>query len=141
MNALSFPLGMSGAQPDSISSEIEGWRVTEGLRFCPSEGSTQVHFPVSEMRWGLAATRGGRHWVHVDADGLATFIDPQCGLKLWMVLRPPANKGKHGFASIRTFLGNFDTNGVDQARWGPRGDDNEDQWRAEAICLAEGTRL
>ncbi len=100
-----------------------------------------MYFPVSEMRWGLAATCGGRHWIHIDADGLATFIDLQCGGKWWIVLCPPEHLGKHGFASIRTFLGGFDTNGVDQARWGPRQDGNQDQWRAEAIYLTEGTRL
>lgn len=49
LNALSFPLGMSGIQPNSLSSEIEAWKVTEGMRFCPSEGLSQVHYPASDM--------------------------------------------------------------------------------------------
>jgi hypothetical protein len=141
VNALSFPIGLKGVSPSSLSTEIEAWRGTEGLPFCPYEGSDQAHYPVGDMNWWLAGIRGARHWIHIDADGLATTIEPQVGEKLWNVLSPPKSWGKYGAASIRTFLGNFDTNGVDQTRWGPGVQDPDDQWRAEAIYLTEGTRL
>jgi hypothetical protein len=141
LNALSFPLGLSGAQPSSFSSEIEAWRLTKGLKFCPPE----LQFPVGELRWGLAATEGGRHWMHVDSDGLGTFIDVKTGLKMWIVFSPPSAHSPHRFASIDTFLDGFDTNGVVGGRWDIDSrmidSDNDDRWIAEAVCLGKDTRL
>jgi len=140
LNALSFPLGLSGVKPSSISSEVEAWRMTEGMIFCPSEGSSRAEFPVSEMRWGLAATRGARHWIHIDSDGLGTFIDVKCGGKWWVVFSPPAKLGKHGFGAIDTFLNNFNVDGENKGRFGDEVDD-DDRWIAEGVYLSEGTRL
>jgi len=141
LNALSFPLGLSGVLPSSLSSEIEAWRLTEGLKFCPPE----LQFPVGELRWGLATTKGGRHWMHIDSDGLATYIEPLCGSKWWILFNPPQNHGNHSFADINTFMDGFDTNGVVGGRWdvtsGFDEDDKNDRWVAEAVCLTKGTRL
>jgi hypothetical protein len=92
------------------------------------------------MRWGLAATRGARHWIHIDSDGLGTFIDVKCGGKWWVVFSPPAKLGKHGFGAIDTFLNNFNVDGENKGRFGDEVDD-DDRWIAEGVYLSEGTRL
>jgi hypothetical protein len=120
-----------------MSSEIEAWRVTEGEPFCVPESQ----FPVGEMRWGLAATRGARHWIHIDSDGLGTFIDVQCGGKIWIVFSPPANRGKYDFASIEQYL-DFEVTPSEGGCWDvdiePK---DSEHWIAEAVYLSRGTRL
>ncbi len=135
LNALSFPLPLSGLSPSAMSSEIEAWRLTERMKFCPVE----VRFLVCEMRWGLASICGARSWLHLDSDGLGTYIDVQCGGRWWITL----NSTKDTFGSIEYFLNGFDTNGIDQGRWDSNSmelDENRD-WTAEAVFLSKGTRL
>lgn len=43
--------------------------------------------PSGDMSWALVATGGALSWMHVDADGLATWISPLTGSKLWAVAR------------------------------------------------------
>ncbi len=125
LNALSFPLALAGMRCSALSSEIEAWRLTERMKFCNAEAS----FPIGDMRWGLAATRGGRHWVHIDSDGLATFIDVRCGGKWWIIFTPLEGQDKYIFASIDQFFDGFET-------INPPG-----RYSAEAIYLTPGTRL
>jgi len=125
LNALSFPRPLAGVKPSPISSEVEAWRATEGMKFC----KPAAHFPVGEMRWGLAATAGGRHYLHVDNDGLGTVIDVKTGAKLWIICTPNDGQDKRAFASITQFLEDFDVTKIDK------------RWKAEAIYLTSGTRL
>jgi hypothetical protein len=124
LNALSFPQPLSGIQSSTMSSEIEAWQVTEGKPFC----GRNLAFPTGTMRWGLAATEGARHWIHIDSDGLGTFVDVLCGGKWWILFCPPKGKSKTAFGSIDIFLNGFETDAP-----GP--------WVAEAVYLAPGTRL
>lgn len=142
LNALSFPLPLSGVQATSTNSEVEAWRSTQGEKFCPPE----VQFPVGDIRWGLAATNGARHWIHIDSDGFGTYIDVQCGGKWWITFNPPANKDKYAFASIYQFLDNFDTNAEKGSSWelatsGGKDTKENEGWIAEAVYLEPGTRL
>lgn len=142
LNALSFPLPLSGVFPSAMSSEIEAWKLTERKKFCPSN----LAFPVAEMRWGLAATAGSRHWIHIDSDGLGTFVDTQCGAKWWILFAPPAGQSKHWFGSVELYLNGFDTNGINGGRWdlgnsGDPPDQGGDLWIAEAVYLTPGMRL
>ena len=135
LNALSFPLPLAGVEQTAFSSELEAWHLTEGMNFC----TNAAHFPTGDMRWGLAATRGARSWIHIDSDGLATFIDVKCGGRYWILFSPPLTQDKHSFGAIDQFLDNFNTVGYDE-RWKPESvDDNS--WRAEAIHLKAGSRL
>ena len=65
-------------------------------------------YPMGEMWWGLAATAGGRHWIHVEDDGLVTYIDVQCGGKWWIIFCPPDGQTRYAFSEIFTFLNGFD---------------------------------
>lgn len=142
LNALSFPLSLSGVNVSAMSSEVEAWRSTQGELFCPPE----VQFPVGDIRWGLAATKGARHWIHIDSDGFGTYLDVQCGGKWWITFNPPATKDKMAFADIFQFLDGFDTNAENDSYWAIAADgekeiDEATAWVAEAIYLSPGTRL
>ena len=137
LNALSFPLPLSGITPSTMSSEIEAWRATEGRLFC----SRTLAFPVGDIRWGLAATAGARHWIHIDSDGFGTFIDVKCGGKWWILFGPSVGGTKKDFAEIDTFLDNFDTNAEIGGRFDLKVEKNNTFWVAEAIYLSPGTRL
>ena len=82
------------------------------------------------MRWGLAATAGARHWIHIDSDGLGTFVDVKCGAKWWILFTPLEGQDKHAFSSIDQFLNDFDVVRLTDGRW-----------EAEAVYLTEGNRL
>ena len=138
LNALSFPLPLTGVSWTPLSSEVEAWRSTVGQLFCPSE----AQFPVGDIRWGLAATKGARHWIHIDSDGFGTYLDVQCGGKWWITFNPPAEKDKAAFADVFQFLDNFETNAEDGSYWALAAQNNETTaWIAEAIYLSPGTRL
>jgi hypothetical protein len=139
LNALSFPLPLSGISPPALSSEIEAWKVMERLPFCP----IHLPFPFGQMRWGLAALDGSRHWMHVDSNGLGTFVKTQCGSKWWIVFCLPPGLTKHLFGSIYQFLQSFDTNAEKGGRWDLANGDAEEHnwWTAEAVYLTAGTQL
>lgn len=136
LNAPLFPQPLNGIEPSSMSSEIEAWQVTEGKPFC---GTTLV-FPTGEMRWGLVATGGARHWIHIDSDGLGKYIEVQCGGMWWIIFSPPDGQSKKVFSRIDIFLNNFDTNAKPGGQWDVNADKWE-SWVAEAVYLTPGTRL
>lgn len=104
VNTLSFPLPLSAIRKTTFSSDVEAWRVTEGLEYCDDDEA----YPNADMRWGLAATAGGRHWIHIDCDGLCTVIDPLCGRKLWLLYTPVEEYTPEIFGDIDQFFNNFD---------------------------------
>jgi hypothetical protein len=124
INGLSFPLPLSAIKRDKLCSEIEAWRLTEGLPFCQ-----KAAYPTSEMRWGLASTGGSRHWVHLDSDGLATFVDVIHGKKWWILLRPHLEGEPDPSAHVDLYLNDFDPAVAVKT------------WEAEAVLLTPGTRL
>jgi hypothetical protein len=139
LNAMSLPLSLSGVEPSALSSEVEAWLLTQGLKFCPQE----AHFPVGPMRWGSAATRGATHWIHIDNNGLGSFVEVKCGAQWWIVFGPPVNQDKHAFGSVELFMNDFDTNGIQDGRWRIHedGGSRDNAWVAEAVLLSAGSRL
>ena len=125
VNGPSFPLPLSAVKRDKLSSEVEAWRLTEGLPFCRDKAL----YPTAAMRWGLAATAGARHWLHLDCDGLGTVVDLLCGSKWWILLKPHLYGEPDSTAHIDLFLDNFDPSVVVKT------------WDAEAVLLTPGTRL
>lgn len=88
LNALDFPLA-SGPPPQSaFATDVRAWDFTLDM---PLAGRT-VEYPRHHMRWGLAATKGAQHTWHVDAEGMATYIQPKTGSKYWVVARPKASR-------------------------------------------------
>lgn len=131
LNALEFPLPESDFRPLPFSSETYAWRTTNGMMLC---GSNSEPFPVRDLRWGLVATSGAHHWLHIDSDGFGTFLDVKVGIKLWLLGRPKLGQNDpchKGFASTSIFLSpDFDVNIPCLELW---------DW--EAVVLTPGTRL
>jgi hypothetical protein len=125
INALSFPLPLREICKSAYRSDVEAWHITEGLPYCDQE----ARYPTSDVKWGLAATAGARHWIHIDCDGLATEIDVVTGSKVWYLFTPEEGMTDSAFAKIDQFFGEFDVTNP------PPG------WRAEAVLLRPGTRL
>lgn len=125
VNGLSFPLPLSAVKRDKLSSEVEAWRLTEGLPFC----GNNTLYPKAAMRWGLASTAGARSWTHLDCDGMATFVDVICGKKYWILFRPHLEGEADPFAHVDLYLHDYDPA------------ISVDTWDAEAVLLEPGTRL
>ena len=104
VNALSFRLPLSAIEQNTFSSDVEAWRVTEGRPYCDDD----AQYPTADMRWGLVATAGARHWIHIDCDGLCTLIEPLCGRKLWILYSPSDEYDEKIFGDIDQFFNGFD---------------------------------
>ena len=140
LNALSFPLPLTGIASTGLSTEVEAWKMTQGELFCPPE----VSFPVGDIRWGLAALEGARHWVHVDCEGFRTYIDVQCGAKWWILFNPPDGRDRTAFADIYQFMDDYQSNADNGSFWHRATKTpslRKTAWVAEAIYLTPGTRL
>ena len=83
-------------------------------------------------------TASARHWIHIDSDGLGTFVDVQCGGKWWILFGPADGETKDAFGFIDQFLNDFDTRSERADEWGST---SEGLWLAEAVYLSPGTRL
>jgi hypothetical protein len=125
INGLSFPLPLSAIQRNKLFGEIEAWRLTEGLPFCMDSAK----YPTADMRWGLASTKDSRHWMHIDSNGVATFIEVMCGGKWWILFKPDFHNDPDPSANTDLFLNDFDTSTAVRT------------WDAEAVYLRRGTRL
>lgn len=125
INGLSFPLPLSAIKRDKLGSDVEAWRLTEGLPFC----TDKALYPTGDVRWGLASTAFSRHWTHVDSDGLATSVSVECGHKWWILYTPHLDDEPDASMHVDLFLDDFDPAEVVQ------------HWDAEAVLLGPGTRL
>ena len=115
-----------------MSSDIEAWFLTDGFNtFCKATASNfpLATYPKGEMRWGLCATAGALHWIHVDADGLGTFVDMRCGGKWWLLFTPPVGQSQMEAFGRVDHLRDFDVKNLDIG------------WLVEAVYLTPGTRL
>jgi hypothetical protein len=119
-----MPPGLRIKQHFSFSSEYYAWLLTLGNTFCFGD------YPTSHMRWGLVAFNGALHYFHIDSDGLGTWVEVKCGLKLWVIARPKDDKVP-SFSDIDAFLKNI----------GEGTCPNSDSWIVEAVVLEPGSRL
>jgi hypothetical protein len=103
---------------------VEAWRLTEGLKYC----NNNAVYPTAEMRWGMASTAGARDWIHIDSDGLGTYVDVQCGGKWVLIFTPSDMYDVTSFADIKQFM-KFNPSALD------------DRWMVEAVYLKAGSRL
>lgn len=118
LNALDFPMPTRGDyRPlESLATDILAFNQTLDDPHC----KRTKEFPAADWYWALVALLHAFHYVHIDADGLATFIAPQTGLKFWMVGRSKPGKsfsatdiyvgGKYAIDQINEEI--YDTEGV-----------------------------
>ncbi len=78
------------------------------------------------MQWGLASIAGLRHWVHINCDGLGTFIYVACGGK-WILFRLHMLGEPDSTGYVDLFLDDFDPAMVVKT------------WDAEVVFLMTGT--
>lgn len=124
LNGLEFPSPIGCSNPDQqLSSDDAAWVQTTFRPFCDRE--TQK--PLSDTRWGLAATGGAISYWHVDSDGYGTYVDVQVGIKWWVVATPKAQGPKF---STKSIYATFDPQEV-----------NSDIWDVQAVLLRPGDRL
>jgi hypothetical protein len=129
LNALDFPLPLSGHPPLSLSSDMVAWRATALMDGCDQE------FPESVTRWGLAATAGAYSSFHIDTDGLATYVDcvNQQGSKWWLLVGPKDSQDFSGLANYEKIFG-FHNGSTAKT-------DVLGNFQIEAVLLTPGTRL
>jgi hypothetical protein len=119
-----MPTGLRPEQGLPFSSERIAWLRTLGNPF------SYDSYPTDHSRWGLVAFNGALHYLHIDSDGFGTWVEVQCGLKLWVIVRPKDGTVP-SFTDIDGFLKDF----------GEGNSPNQDQWTCEAVVLAPGSRL
>lgn len=126
LNALSFPRIFASTTPHPFSSEAIAWHYVQGRAWCKwGEG-----YPVSTLRFGLAATAGAYHKFHIDSDGTGTFVEAVAGRKIWVLAVPKEADGLDGLADIDLFGEAYDME-----------DPNLDLWDLEAVILQPGVQL
>lgn len=111
-----------------FSTDFAAWLATKGSLGCSIEEVP----PLNDFRWGLAATAGALSWIHVDSNGLGTYIDVKTGKKWWIVLK---RKGKGYIFKSCSDAGPY---------FGGKHEmdvPNVEEWDFEAVVLAPGTRL
>lgn len=129
LNGLDFPLSDDPFVPQKFSSDSVSWQYSMGFAFCKRDD----HKPISDIRWGLAATSGAFHEFHVDTAGFGTFVAPDCGIKLWVALSPKDQAGGRPY----DFLGKTD---VFYENFNIRLPPPED-WVYEMVVLKSGMTL
>ncbi|KAF5338019.1 hypothetical protein D9611_014649 [Ephemerocybe angulata] len=124
INVLDLPAVGADVSPGPLFSDVAAHRET---KYCPLPIKTP--YPIQDMRWGLAATKDASHYLHMDSDGLCTFLRVLCGRKLWVVATPPDGSPSRIIVDLSRFLDNWDPSC-------PTG-----SWLLEAIVLCPGDVL
>ena len=124
LNCLELPNSTGCSEPHhAISTDTVAWSHTIGKPLCKKH----LQKPVTDIRWGLAATAGAISYWHLDTNGFATYIDVKVGQKWWVVAEP--KEGGPSFGS-KDFYSQFDCEKV-----------NEELWDVYAVLLKPGQRL
>jgi hypothetical protein len=128
LNGLNFPMPEVGMGWWPFSTDSAAWKATKGSLGCSHEEAP----PLKSFRWGLAATTGALSWLHIDSNGLGTYIDPKAGKKWWIVLKRKGTGRDFGSCSDAEafFSGKYEVDTAD-----------EEGWDFEAVVLVPGTRL
>lgn len=112
----------------SFSSDSAAWKATKGALGCALEEVP----PLKDFRWGLAANTGALSWVHIDSNGLGSYIEPKAGKKWWIVMKRKGDRP------------NFETCS-DADAYFEEGYEVDvpmvDDWNFEAVILGPGTRM
>lgn len=106
-----------------LASDALSW-----LKVSGTEGniSKEELCALEDTRWSLVALRRALTGWHVDAHGFATWVQPMCGQKLWIMAR----RRDGGCFSTKDFYEEFDI-----------AEPNVEDWIVEVVVLQAGTRL
>jgi hypothetical protein len=92
----------------------------------------QIAPPANTLLWATAATAHASSWFHLDDHGMATTVNVESGMKLWIVARPkPGHRDTAytNFGAARPF-----------SEWEPHFA-GEDFFDHEAVLLTAGDSL
>ena len=97
LNALDLPLYDGNTEPTEYASDLHAWDVTRG-HHCIDHVTA---YPTGHMQWALAAHENSITFLHLDCEGLSTYLTVADGGKAWGFLRKrPSNP----LSSINFFL-------------------------------------
>lgn len=116
---------LDAIQKSPFSSDVEAWRLTEGMELCDSKRSL---YPTADMRWGYASTAGARRLISIAPNGLGAYVEIRCGGEWWLIFSDD-NDDCLEFSRLDTFTKDFK---VSQA---------PSKFTVEAVFLTPGTRL
>lgn len=116
----------ASAVPHPFSSEAIAWLHAQGHAWCKWKEA----YPISTLRFGLAATAGAYHKFHIDSDGTGTFVKAVAGRKIWVLAVPKAGQGLDALADIDIFGKTYN---VEKP--------NLHLWDLEAVILEPGVEL
>ncbi|KAG6883923.1 hypothetical protein C0993_002815 [Termitomyces sp. T159_Od127] len=125
INALNLPASYNEFPRFPLSSDKFAWGEVRGRSYC----DWAEQYPVSDMRWGLACTGSSHHYWHLDANGLATFVRVETGIKFWYIAIPKSGEFSE-FGDFEIFENDFDLSSV-----------NSDRWDIEIIVFGPGSTL
>lgn len=125
VNTLPVPMPLSAIEKSHFSSDIEAWRLTEGMELCDSKKSL---YPIADMRWGYASIAGARRLINIVPNGLGAYVEVRCGGEWWLLF---SEEDEHSleFSKLDTFTKDFEVRRVPA------------KFRVEAVFLTPGTRL
>ncbi|KAG6824559.1 hypothetical protein H0H92_006471, partial [Tricholoma furcatifolium] len=124
LSALNLPAVVDEFERFPVFSDQKAWLQAAGRSYC----SEKEPYPVPDMRWYLASTGSFHEW-HVDSNGLATFVFPMSGIKLWYI-GTPKSRSFSDFRKVNLF-----TNGYENSL------PNLGLWDVEVLVLSPGTGL
>ncbi|KAG6810630.1 hypothetical protein H0H92_011064 [Tricholoma furcatifolium] len=124
LSALNLPAVVDEFERFPVFSDQKAWLHAAGHSYC----SEKEPYPVPDMRWYLASTGSFHEW-HVDANGLATFVFPMSGPKLWYI-GTPKSRNFSDFRRVDLFTNGYDNYSA-----------NLDLWDVEVMVLTPGTGL
>jgi len=97
LNGLDFPLwNASTTEEAGFAVDIVAFDYVRG-----KARAGNLPYPTGDMRWGLAGTANTVTSVHIDCDGVATYIRVACGKKIWGIYREDPDLP---LSSINVFL-------------------------------------
>lgn len=137
LNALNFPMGQASMEPTPFASDTHALlRTTQ----TPGWGENH-HFPTGEYRFGLFGN-DSLHPLHIDSNGLGTFVYPLTGSKLWISARSLDMKSLDSsiFEDIDLLNRGFQVEGAGFKK-STRKQENSPRFALEAVFLQPGTRL
>lgn len=125
VNTLMLPMPLSAIEKSPFGSDIEAWRLTEGMELCDAKTS---QYPTAEMRWGYASTAGARQLINMMPDGLGAYVEIRCGGEWWLLFSE-GEEDSSEFTRLDSFTKDFEIQRPPT------------KFHVEAVYLTPGTRL
>ncbi|KAG6914924.1 hypothetical protein DXG01_014410 [Tephrocybe rancida] len=125
VSCLDLPSTMDYFAELPFASDIAAWAEVQGRAY---HRSWEL-YPVSDMRWFLAATDSAYHYWHMDSNGLGTTVRVDVGIKIWYI-GVPRNGDFRSLHNMESYVNGFYVNSA-----------NTHLWNVVPLVLIPGTTL